>query len=260
MFSGDWFEFKITSPQQARSWLEDQILKPLGLVMVVTASGQLTLKAMKNPANQTPVLGFTQGNIIGIPEVRLAPVINALAYRLDADDTATNTSARTYNTTVTMLQQASYNLFRYLYNHQVEAAGLRTGRGGTLRAFLLGDQLFRRYGFATPVYQIVTQLGALQPELKDWVSLTHPLVPDYIGGGRGVTNIPCEIIGRSPDYANGQVRFTLLDMRRASTTSPYEIVPSASMVLPPYSQATEDEQETYFFITPSTNGVYTEAL
>ena len=106
----------------------------------------------------------------------------------------------------------------------------------------------------------MTQLGALQPELKDWVSLTHPLVPDYIGGGRGVTNIPCEIIGRSPDYANGQVRFTLLDMRRASTTSPYEIVPSASMVLPPYSQATEAEQETYFFITPSTNGVYTEAL
>jgi len=259
MFSGDWFEFKITSPQQARSWLEDQILKPLGLVMVVTASGQLTLKAMKNPANQTPVMGFTQGNILGIPEVRLAPVINALAYRLDADDTATNTSARTYNTTVTMLEQASYNLFRYLYNHQVEAAGLRTGRGGTLRAFLLGDQLFRRYGFGTPVYQIVTQLGALQPELKDWVSLTHALVPDYIGGGRGVSIIPCEIIGRSPDYASGQVRFTLLDMRRASTTVPYEIVPSASMTLPPYSQATEDEQETYFFITLSTNGVYTEA-
>jgi len=260
MFSGDWFEFKVTSPQQARSWLEDQILKPLGLVMVVTASGQLTLKAIKNPANQTPVLGFTPGNIVGIPEVRLAPVINALAYRLDADDSATNTSARTYNTTVTMLQQASYNLFRYLYNHQVEAAGLHSGRGGTLRAFLLGDQLFRRYGFATPVYQIATQLGALQPELKDWVSLTHPLVPDYIGGGRGVTSVPCEIIGRSPDYANGLVRFTLLDMRRARTTTPYEIVTSASMTLLPYSQATQEEQETYFFITPSTNGVYAEAM
>jgi hypothetical protein len=260
MFSGDWFEFKITSPQQARSWLEDQILKPLGLVMVVTASGQITLKAMKNPANQTAVLGFTQGNIVGIPEVRLAPVINALSYRLDADDSTTNTSARTYNTTVTMLQQASYNLFRYLYNHQVEAAGLRTARGGTLRAFLLGDQLFRRYGFGTPIYQIVVQLGALQPGLKDWVSLTHSLIPDYIGGGRGVTNIPCEIIGRSPDYANGQVRFTLLDMRRANTTSPYLIVPSATMVLPPYAQATQAQQETYFFVTPSTNGVYTEAL
>jgi hypothetical protein len=259
MFSGDWSEFKITSPQQARSWLEDQILKPLGLVMVVTSSGQLTLKAMKNPQNQTPVLGFTQSNIIGIPEVQLAPVINALAFRLDVDDSTTNTSARTYNTTVTMLQQASYNLFRYLYNHQVEAAGLKMARGGTLRAFLLGDQLFRRYGFATPIYQVVTQLGALQPELKDWVSLTHPLVPDYIGGGRGVTNIPCEIIGRAPDYTNGQVRFTLLDMRRASTSSPYEIVPSESLTLPPYSEATQSEQQTYFFITPSTSGVYAEA-
>jgi hypothetical protein len=106
----------------------------------------------------------------------------------------------------------------------------------------------------------VTQLGALQPELKDWVSLTHPLVPDYIGGGRGVTNIPCEVIGRSPDYQNGQVRFTLLDMRRASTTSAYEIVSSASMLLPPHAQATPDEQATYFFITPSANGVYAEPL
>lgn len=260
MFSGDWFEFKITSPQQARSWLEDQILKPLGLVMVVSASGQISLRAMKNPANQAPVLGFNQNNILGIPEVRLAPVINALTYRLDADDSTTNTSARTYNTTVTMLQQTSYNLFRYLYNHQVEASGLMTARGGSLRAFLLGDQIFRRYAFATPIYQIVAQLGGLQPELKDWVSLTHPLLPDYIGGGRGVTNIPCEIIGRSPDYANGQVRFTLLDMRRTNTTSPYQIVPSATMTVPPYSQATTNQQETYFFITPSTNGVYTEAL
>jgi hypothetical protein len=86
------------------------------------------------------------------------------------------------------------------------------------------------------------------------------LVPDYIGGGRGVTNIPCEIIGRSPDYANGQVRFTLMDMRRASTTAPYLIVPSSSMALPPYSQATPDEQEEYFFISSSLNGVCTEAL
>ncbi len=260
MFSGDWFEFKITSPQQGRSWLEDQILKPLGLVMVVTSTGQITLKPMKNPLNQAPIASFTQNNIVGIPAVSLAAVINALTFRGDVDNTTTNISARTYNSTVAMLQQASYNLFRYLYNHQVEATGLLMARGISLRAFLLGDQLFRRYGFATPLYQIVTQLGALQPELKDWVSLTHPLVPDYIGGGRGVTNIPCEIIGRSPDYANGQVRFTLLDMRRASTTSPYEIVPSASMVLPPYVQATGNEQETFFFITPSTNGVYTEAL
>jgi hypothetical protein len=182
-----------------------------------------------------------------------------LAFRLDVDDSTTNTSARTYNTTVTMLQQTSYNLFRYLYNHQVEATGLRMARGGSLRAFLLGDLLFRRYGFAAPIYQIVTHLAALQPELKDWVSLTHPQVPDYIGGGRGVLNVPCEIIGRSPDYANGQMRFTLLDMRRASTTTPYEIA-LQSAGIPAYSQATGEQQESFFFVSPSQNGEATEDL
>jgi len=145
MFSGDWFEFKITSPQQARSWLEDQILKPLGLVMVVTSSGQLTLKPMKSPVDQSPVMAFTPRNILGIPQVSLASITNAVAYRLDVDDSTSNTSARAYNRTVTLLQQASYNQFRYLYNHQVEASGLHTARGGSLRAFQLGDQLFRRY-------------------------------------------------------------------------------------------------------------------
>ena len=235
MFSGDWFEFKITSPQQGAQLAGGSNPEAAGSGDGGHLDRPAHPEAHEEPGQPDARAGvFTQNNIVGIPAVSLAPVINALAFRVDVDNTTTNTSARTYNSTVAMLQQASYNLFRYLYNHQVEATGLRMARGISLRAFLLGDQLFRRYGFATPVYQIVTQLGALQPELKDWVSLTHPLVPDYIGGGRGVTNIPCEIIGRSPDYANGQVRFTLLDMRRASTTSPYEIVPSASMVLPPY--------------------------
>ena len=32
--------------------------------------------------------------------------------------------------------------------------------------------------------------------------LTHRLVPDYVSGGSGVLSMPCEVIGRSPDYAN----------------------------------------------------------
>jgi hypothetical protein len=231
----------------------------LGLVMVVTSNGQITLKAMKNPLDQTPVAGFTAKNIIGIPSVRLAEIINAISFRGDVDESLSNTSARTYNSTVTMLQQASFNLFDYLYNHQVEAIGLKMGRGISLRAFLLGDQLFRRYAFATPIYEVTTQLGQLQPELKDWVSLTHPLVPDYIGGGRGVSNIPCEIIGRAPDYVNGTVRFALLDMRRASTGAASEI-PAATLSLPAYASATVAEQEKYFWISPSSNGVATQVL
>jgi hypothetical protein len=48
-------------------------------------------------------------------------------------------------------------------------------------------------------------------------------------------------------------------MRRASTTTPYEVAPQAAWI-PPYSQATQDQQQTYFFISPSAQGVATEAL
>ncbi len=185
-------------------------------------------------------LGIIQRSIVGIPEVRLAPVINALAYRLDADDTATNTSARTYNSTVTMLEQSSYNLFRYLYNHQVECAGLQIRPRRIAARVSARRPAFPALRVCHAGISIVTQLGALQPELKDWVSLTHPLVPDYIGGGRGVTNIPCEIIGRSPDY-----RTAKCDSRCLICAGPAPRHPTKSFRLHPwcshrYSQATVD--------------------
>jgi len=50
-FSGDRMEFKITSATDAKGWLEDQILKPLGLYTIVKSTGQLFVKSMKSPAN-----------------------------------------------------------------------------------------------------------------------------------------------------------------------------------------------------------------
>jgi hypothetical protein len=48
-FSGDWMEFKITDAQVGKDWVEQQILKPLGLYPLVRANGQLSLKSMKTP-------------------------------------------------------------------------------------------------------------------------------------------------------------------------------------------------------------------
>jgi hypothetical protein len=53
------------------------------------------------------------------------------------------------------------------------------------------------------------------------------------------------------------MRFTLFDMRRAGTTTAYEIAPQ-SVGIPGYSQAAREQQETYFFNSPSQNGVATE--
>lgn len=54
-FAGDWVEFKITDPQEWKSWAEEQLLKPLGLFMLVLPNGQLSLKSMKPAPGYTSV-------------------------------------------------------------------------------------------------------------------------------------------------------------------------------------------------------------
>jgi hypothetical protein len=253
MFSGDWFEFKITSPVEAKGWLEDYILKPLGLVSVVHSNGLLSLKPMKNPQNQSPVLAFTPRNVIGIPQVSREPIINVLTMRMDVDDSLPTTASRAFDNQVTYAQQTSIYQFRRIFNQQVEATGLRAAYGGFLRSFLLADRVFRRYGFGTPRYQVKAFLSSVVAEIGDYVSLTHPLVPDLKSGQVGVTNVICEIVGRTPSYARGTMTFDLYDTRFMQLTTPYHIAPLASGI-PPWSEASAAERAEYMFISSAATG------
>lgn len=253
MFSGDWFEFKITSPVQAKSWLEEYLLKPLGLITIVRANGLLSLKSMKSPASQSPVVSLTQKNIIGIPQVAREPLINALVVRMDVNNDLQTTAARAYNSQAAFEQQTSIYQFRRISNQQVEATGLRTAYGGFLRAFLLADRVFRRYAFGTPRYQVKAFLSTLTAEIGDYVSLTHPLVPDLKTGQAGLTNVLCEIVGRQPNYARGTITFDLFDTRFMQLTAPFRIAP-ASAGTPGWSSASTAERMQYMFISSASAG------
>jgi hypothetical protein len=249
-FSGVWFEFKITSPVEAKGWLEDYILKPLGLVSVVHSTGLLSLKSMKNAQDQSPVLALTQKNVMGIPAVSREPIINVLTARMDVDDDVPTTAARTYDNQVTYEQQTSIYQFRRIFNQQVEGTGWRSAYGAYLLAFLLADRIFRRYAFATPHYQVKSFLANITAEIGDYVSLTHPLVPDLESGQVGITNVLCEVVGRQPNYARGTVTFDLYDTRFMQLTTPHEIAPAADNI-PAWGEATAAQQAQYMFIADS---------
>ncbi len=249
-FSGVWFEFKITSPVEAKGWLEDYILKPLGLVSVVHSNGLLSLKSMKNAADQSPAVSFTQKNVVGIPSVSREPIINVLTARMDVNDSLQTTAARAFNNQVTYEQQTSIYQFRRIFNQQVEGTGWRSAYGAYLLAFLLADRTFRRYAFATPHYQVKSFIANITAEIGDYVSLTHPLIPDLKSGQVGLTNVLCEVVGRQPNYARGSVTFDLYDTRFMQLTTPYEIAPAPADV-PAWSEATAAERDQYMFIADS---------
>ncbi|HLW79359.1 MAG TPA: hypothetical protein VKU44_07145 [Terriglobia bacterium] len=252
-FSGDRFEFKITRPVDAKSWLEDEILKVLGLYTIVRADGRLSLKSMKPASTAQPVLALNQKNIVGIPSSSRLPVVNVVTVRMSVDDSVRETAARQYTDEITFEQADSIEEYQQEFKQQIEADGLRLNYGGNLRAFLLADRIFRRHAFGTPVYEVTAFLSTVVVELGDLVWLNHPLVPDLLTGTVGLTNVVCEVIDRQPDYARGSMKFQLLDTRFTKLTRPFLIAPLAAHV-PVYTSATAGQRSTYMFMSFSSTG------
>ena len=247
-FSGDFFEFVITKPIDGKQFIEDQILKVLGLHLVVGADGKLRLKPMKPFPYQTLVFNLTAANIIGIPQTERRPVVNLLTFQMDVDNSGTSTAARAYLGQASYEQQASLRLYQQIYEQQVEATGLRTNYGGRMRSRSLADRVFRRHAFAPPAYRLKAHLAALAVELGDLVSLTHPLLADFQTGKRGVVNVTCEVVDRKPNYGEGHVEFSLLDTRFLNLGAAYQIAPAAAGI-PTWQQASPAERAQYAFVS-----------
>ena len=263
-FSGVWFEFRITRPIDLKSFIEDQVLKVLGLYTIAGADGFLSLKSMKSPQNQTPVFAFTAKNIQSVPQVERRNVTNVVTVKTDVDEYGDSlvlgptTAARQYYNTLTFEQARSLQSYQQAGIQQIESTGLRLARGGSLMAYLISDRIFRRYAFAPAVYRFKAFLSALPVELGDLVWLTHPLVPDYQQGRMGLASVVCEVIERQPDLGNGCVSFGLLDLRYCQMTTPYLIAP-ASASIPNWTAASSQQRRQYMFISQAaTGGTYSD--
>lgn len=247
-FSGDFFEFIITRPIDGKQFIEDQILKVLGLYLIVGADGKLRLKPMKPSPYQTPVFNLTAANIIGIPQTERQSIVNLLTVQMDVDNSGISTSARAYSGQMSYEQQSSLLLYQQVYEQQVEATGLRTNYGGWMRSRALADRVFRRHAFAPPAYRLRAHLAALVVELGDLASLTHPLLADFQTGKLGVVNVTCEVVDRKPNYSEGYVELSLLDTRFLNLGAAYQIAPAAAGI-PPWQQASPAERAQYAFVS-----------
>ncbi|MGH9468775.1 MAG: hypothetical protein ACRD1N_00360 [Terriglobia bacterium] len=252
-FSGDWFEFQIQRPIDGKQFIEDQILKVLGLYLIVRPDGRLALKSMKSPAIQTPVMALNQKNIIGIPQTSRQPVVNVVTVKMNVENSGVSTAARAYDFQVSFEQQESLIRYNQILQQQIEATGLVLAYGGMMRAQMIADRIFRRHAFAPPVYKVKAFFSALVIELGDYAWLTHPLVADFQSGKMGLASVVCEVIGKRPNYAQGNVEFDLLDARFINLTKPFYIAPAAAGV-PAWSGASEAERQQYMFISQAASG------
>jgi hypothetical protein len=208
---------------------------------------------MKPPVEQTPVFAFTSKNIVGTPQTARQNIVNLVAFQLDVQQGGVTTASRSYGYQVSYQQQTSLKTYRQVYEQQIQSTGLRVARGGMMLSRLLADRIFRRHAFEPPTYKFTAQLGTLAVELGDYVWLSHPKVLDLTTGRLGLSSVVCEVLDRQPDYSRATVDFSLLDTRFINISPPYQIAPAAGNI-PPWNEATPQEQAQYLYISSATMG------
>lgn len=240
-FAGDRMEFTITSSQTGKGWIEDQILKVLGLYWITKANGKLTVKSMKYDASQVIDVELCEMDIIGIPEINRWPVINMIQATVQSND------AKQIN--FSFVQQTSINKYRTRYVHTVNAEGFRLGLGATARLFLLCNRIFNRHAFGTPEYTIRAFLKDITLELGDFFYLTHHLVLDLKTGYVGIENVLVEIVDRQPDYSVGMITFKAIDTRFTSLPSGAFKIADVNDSIPNWPAATAAQKALFMFIS-----------
>ena len=220
-FAGDWMEFKMTDAEIGKSFVEDQICKPLGLYSIVRSTGQISLKTMKSPPSTTPIY-ISNAQIKGIPDMKREKPINVVRWRIDAtqENVNNNTASKQFDKSWTFWNPTSILRYGQQYITQVESKGLRSNRGGMQKGSLYANRVFRRHAFGTPRYTFDCAFSYIGVELADYVNITHPTMIDFETGLLGIRNVVCEVVNRQPHYDKGLMSLEVLDTRFMDLTTP----------------------------------------
>ncbi len=208
--------FSMVEPFQAKPFLE-KLYQSAGMYPVVDALGRLSVRGFRAPAaGASPVFAFSADNVIGLPEFDRAPILNDLQWEIDAQTSASSSSGN-YKTTLLFLNATSISLFQRSQQRDIQSDGLRTELGAQWWCQEVSQRVFDRFAGTSalrggaPLISVTAFLATLPVWVGDYVSLTHPLMPNLFTGGLGLTNRVMEVVDRAPDYANGRMQYKLLD-------------------------------------------------
>jgi len=253
VFRNYYLDFSITESQDGKQWLEREIFKSLGGYPVVGAQGRISVRFWIAPplAGVVPVFTFTDHNLVELPRLERAPIVNQLMVRMDYDGSK-------FATIVVYVSGRSFSIYGLQGSQVIESRGLRSARQGVMHAALLATKLFRRYDSLTPMWKEKAQHQALTVEVGDLVALTHNKVLDPKTNQRGVSNLLCEVLDKEPDYLDATAGFKILDVDYLAAKHSYAVAPDG--VVPDWPLASESQKDTYMFIAGDSTGLYSDGL
>jgi hypothetical protein len=205
-------EFRLTSSVNAKQFIEDEILAPMACYPITTGGGLMAIRQFRQPSasgaeriNHDSILGDDSRPLHLSWDFNQSSVINDVTVPFDYD-VITGEFKSIYNA------KSEPSISKYGKRPTIlPSLGLRSEYPGTLSLIALrAAAILNRYKDSAPLVEVTTilQRGLIEP--GDIVRFSSAIVPNRFTLTRGVTDSLYEVIGRSIDFAAGQVSFTLL--------------------------------------------------
>ena len=258
IFAGYLFEFTFSQPVEAKQFLEYEIFRALGGYLLVEPGGRLSPRFFLPPDTFSSLFALNDRNITVLPGVERHPIINQVTYRMDYD-------GGKFQTELLFLDVRSLQQYELAGQHIIESKGLKLARGGASLAGLTATRIFRRYSGIDPVsglpkggastLTVTSHFLTLTIEVGDYLFLSHPLLPNFESGRRGLVNRICEVMEKQPNYAEGTMTYRLLDVGWVSAK---KLSRAAPLGTPPYTSASSSERTRYMFLAEDATKAYSD--
>ncbi|MBZ5516113.1 MAG: hypothetical protein LAN62_14950 [Acidobacteriia bacterium] len=258
IFAGYLLEFTFQQAVEAKQFLEYEVFRTLGGYMLVLADGRLSPRFFVPPYSLGNLFAFNERNITILPSVERQPVINQVTFRMDYDGDS-------FLTELLFVDAPSLQQYGLAGEHTIESKGLRLARGGASLAGLTASRAFRRYSGMDPVsgapnggavvLTVESHFLTLTVEVGDLVYLTHPLLPNFQSGRRGVSNRIYEVIEKQPNFGEGTMTYRLLDMGWLAAKKLSRVAPQGT---PTWPAATQAQRDRYMFACNDATGEYSD--
>lgn len=258
IFAGCLFEFTFTQPVEAKQFLEFELFRALGGFCLVLCDGRLSPRFFLPPYSFLNLFAFNERNVTVLPGVDRHPIVNQVSYRMDYDGSK-------FQTELLFLCAPSLAQYGLAGQHIIESKGLKLARGGASLAGLTATRIFRRYGGidpvsgapngGAPILTVTSHFLTLSVEVGDHVFLSHPLLPNFATGRRGLFNRIFEVIEKQPNFREGTMTYKLLDTGWVASKKLSKVAPEGTPAWPSASQA---QREKYMFVCDDATGQYSD--
>lgn len=247
LWAGVEFQFRITSAPEAKSFIENELLKPLGGYGWTDNLGRYTVGFMQPaPGVIAPVFSFNENNLTAVPVWDEAALYNTVQYQFD-DSSASGGNG--FGAETNQISSASVNRFGQQGQLTIQSAGVRSGFQGYPLAAMVAQSVFNRYAWKNPLLTLESLWTPALVVLGDFVSLTHSKIPNRATGALGVANQLFQVIGKNPDPLKGTIQWTVVDASTIQAIGTAKIAPAGT---PAFTAASAAQKAAYLFVTNDT--------